>query len=160
MRSDFMLHIDWIYFYQRGRFAYLYFICTVDMSWSRFMLTRQQVLYGLERVELRSTSLFDDCPLRNREARQDECSGFAALFRTPDGTCNNFHHPTWGASFTPFLRFLPPDYRFEKTTSRFILTLKKLSNLRLKEFSRNFLCSISLHTDGNYLHRKKTSGEW
>ncbi|XP_023335820.1 chorion peroxidase [Eurytemora carolleeae] len=76
----------------------------------QFMLTRQQVLYGLERVELRSTSLFDDCPLRNREARQDECSGFAALFRTPDGTCNNFHHPTWGASFTPFLRFLPPDY--------------------------------------------------
>ena len=122
--------------------CFLYFICTVDMLWSRFMLTRQQVLYGLERVELRSTSLFDDCPLRNREARQDECSGFAALFRTPDGTCNNFHHPTWGASFTPFLRFLPPDYRFEKTTSRFILTLKKLSNLGLKEFSRQTLISL------------------
>ena len=54
------------------------------------MLTRQQVLYGLERVELRSTSIFDSCPLKSRTARQDECSGFAAMYRTPDGTCNNF----------------------------------------------------------------------
>ena len=37
----------------------------------RFMLTRQQVLYGLERVELRSTSIFDSCPLKSRDARQD-----------------------------------------------------------------------------------------
>ena len=78
----------------------------------RFMLTRQQVLYGLERVELRSTSIFDECPLRNREARQEQCSGFSAMFRTPDGSCNNFEHPSWGASFMPFLRFLPPDYRY------------------------------------------------
>ena len=56
----------------------------------RFMLTRQQVLYGLERVELRSTSIFDSCPLKSRTGRQDECSGFAAMYRTPDGTCNNF----------------------------------------------------------------------
>ena len=85
------------------------------------MLTRQQVLYGLERVELRSTSIFDECPLksRDRQRRQDDdleedtaCSGFAALFRTPDGTCNNFKHPNWGSSFMPFLRFLPPDDRY------------------------------------------------
>merc|ERR1712226_1621071 len=30
----------------------------------QFMLTRQQVVYGLERVELRSTDLFDQCPFR------------------------------------------------------------------------------------------------
>ena len=93
-----------------------------------FMLTRQQVLYGLERVELRTTSIFDACPLKSRDARQEEsmivrpvsgvifihlqeCSGFSAMFRTPDGTCNNFKHPSWGSSFMPFLRFLPPDYR-------------------------------------------------
>ena len=39
-----------------------------------------------------------------------ECSGFSAMYRTPDGTCNNFKHPSWGSSFMPFLRFLPPDY--------------------------------------------------
>jgi hypothetical protein len=94
------------------------------------MLTRQQVLYGLEQVELRSTSIFDECPLKSsggrqqRQKRQDNddiddeddgggCSGFAALFRTPDGTCNNFKHPNWGSSFMPFLRFLPPDYRYK-----------------------------------------------
>ena len=49
---------------------------------------------------------------RNREGRQSPCSGFAAMFRTPDGTCNNFDHPSWGSAFMPFLRFLPPDYRF------------------------------------------------
>jgi len=76
----------------------------------QFMLTRQQVLYGLERVELRSTSIFDSCPLKSRDARQEECSGFSAMYRTPDGTCNNFDHPSWGSSFMPFLRFLPPDY--------------------------------------------------
>ena len=36
-----------------------------------FMLTRQQVLYGLERVELRSTSIFDSCPIKSRDARQE-----------------------------------------------------------------------------------------
>ena len=30
-----------------------------------------QVLYGLERVELRSTSIFDDCPVKSREGRQE-----------------------------------------------------------------------------------------
>ena len=99
------------------------------------MLTRQQVLYGLERVELRSTSIFDSCPLKSRSGRQEvrpflvesspnkllrhesnvpglwqECSGFSAMYRTPDGTCNNFQRPSWGSSFMPFLRFLPPDY--------------------------------------------------
>jgi hypothetical protein len=88
------------------------------------MLTRQQVLYGLERVELRSTSIFEDCPVRTRQSRQEDeaaCSGFAALFRTPDGTCNNFQHPNWGSSFMPFLRFLPPDYRQGLPTVRNII---------------------------------------
>ena len=42
-----------------------------------------QVLYGLERVELRSTSIFDDCPVKSREGRQEEntCPPFTALFR-------------------------------------------------------------------------------
>ena len=65
----------------------------------------------MERVELRSTSIFDACPLKSRAARQELCSGFAAMFRTPDGSCNNLESPGWGAAFMPFLRFLPPDYR-------------------------------------------------
>ena len=49
----------------RGNFI-LFFSC------ERFKLTRQQVLYGLERVELRSTTIFDACPLKSRENRQDD----------------------------------------------------------------------------------------
>lgn len=92
-----------------SQFAYATLQASSLLS-KQFMLTRQQVLYGLERVELRTTSIFDACPLKSRDARQEECSGFSAMFRTPDGTCNNFKHPSWGSSFMPFLRFLPPDY--------------------------------------------------
>ena len=79
------------------------------------MLTRKQVLYGLERVELRTSSIFDECPLdlNNKKSRQNLCSGFSLLFRTPSGQCNNIKQPSWGSSFIPFLRFLPPDYRYK-----------------------------------------------
>ena len=91
----------------------------------RFMLTRQQVVYGLERVELRSTDLFIECPFRlalerngweegpegrQRPGGEPRCKGLDLLYRTADGTCNNLKHTSWGSSFMPFLRFLPPDY--------------------------------------------------
>ena len=84
------------------------------------MLTRQQVVYGLERVELRSTDLYLECPFRlsgligpegrQRPGGEPQCKGLDLLYRTPDGTCNNLKHTSWGSSFMPFLRFLPPDY--------------------------------------------------
>ncbi len=82
------------------------------------MLTRQQVVYGLERVELRSTDLFIECPFRlsnsldaeGRQRNEPQCKGLDLLYRTADGTCNNLKHTSWGSSFMPFLRFLPPDY--------------------------------------------------
>ena len=90
------------------------------------MLTRQQVVYGLERVELRSTDLFIECPFRlalernglgpsgpegrQRPGGEPQCKGLDLLYRTADGTCNNLRKTSWGSSFMPFLRFLPPDY--------------------------------------------------
>ena len=37
---------------------------------ARFQLTREQVVYGLEKVQLRATSIFDECPYKDKEARQ------------------------------------------------------------------------------------------
>ena len=39
-----------------------------------------------------------------------ENRAFHLNYRSPDGTCNNFHMPDWGASNTPLLRLLPPQY--------------------------------------------------
>ncbi|CAL1540332.1 unnamed protein product [Lymnaea stagnalis] len=38
----------------------------------------------------------------------DSC--FHRRYRTLDGTCNNYHHPTWGAANIAFDRLLPPIY--------------------------------------------------
>ncbi|XP_058066005.1 peroxidasin [Anopheles bellator] len=35
---------------------------------------------------------------------------FHAKYRSLDGTCNNYQHPTWGSSLTGFGRLLPPVY--------------------------------------------------
>ncbi|XP_058178642.1 peroxidasin [Anopheles ziemanni] len=35
---------------------------------------------------------------------------FHGKFRSLDGTCNNYQHPTWGSSLTGFQRLLPPTY--------------------------------------------------
>lgn len=35
---------------------------------------------------------------------------FHSKYRSIDGTCNNFQHPTWGASLTEFRRILKPIY--------------------------------------------------
>lgn len=42
----------------------------------------------------------------------NECSDmcFHSKYRSYDGTCNNFDHPTWGSSLSPFRRILYPIY--------------------------------------------------
>ncbi len=81
----------------------------------RFMLTRQQVVYGLERVELARTSLFRDCPftprtrIRRQHNKKIACDR-TYPYRMADGSCNNLARPEWGVSFAPFLRFLPHVY--------------------------------------------------
>ncbi|XP_042897805.1 peroxidasin [Parasteatoda tepidariorum] len=44
--------------------------------------------------------------------KEPSCSDmcFHQSYRTFDGLCNNFNHPRWGASLTPFTRLLPAEY--------------------------------------------------
>lgn len=46
-------------------------------------------------------------PLKNKKCNKN---GFNKLYRTEDGTCNNFHHTTWGAAPILFRRFLHSRY--------------------------------------------------
>lgn len=47
-----------------------------------------------------------------RHTHTPDCSDscFHRVYRTADGTCNNLHNPTWGASNVPFPRLLEPIY--------------------------------------------------
>lgn len=76
----------------------------------RFLLTRQQSLFGLGQVSLRNTALFEGCPVKSEAFDEVSCPAYSVMYRTMDGTCNNIDMPEWGAAYRPFARFLPPDY--------------------------------------------------
>ncbi|OQV26126.1 Peroxidasin [Hypsibius exemplaris] len=47
-------------------------------------------------------------PLTRKKRQVQQCADRA--FRDQSGRCNNLNNPTWGQSFQPYVRFLPPDY--------------------------------------------------
>uniref|UniRef100_H2ZDY5 Cell adhesion molecule-related/down-regulated by oncogenes n=1 Tax=Ciona savignyi TaxID=51511 RepID=H2ZDY5_CIOSA len=65
-------------------------------------------LIGTEAVEL--VANLSGCAAHRPtiDCSRDIC--FHRKFRSSDGTCNNLHHPMWGASLTPFHRILQPIY--------------------------------------------------
>ncbi|XP_076048302.1 peroxidasin homolog [Oratosquilla oratoria] len=81
-----------------------------DLLSRQFLLTRQQALFGLERVSLRNTELYKECPFKTEEDTTLNCPAYSVIYRTLDGTCNNPKKSEWGAAYRPFARFLPPDY--------------------------------------------------
>ena len=73
------------------------------------------------------------------------CVGLDMLYRSADGSCNNMKHPEWGASLTPFLRFLPPDYSDGVQAFRKARSGQELPNPRL--------ISTTVHQVHAYEHR-------
>nr|XP_018667950.1 peroxidasin-like isoform X2 [Ciona intestinalis] len=65
-------------------------------------------LIGSEAVELVANLSGCSAHRPNIDCSRDIC--FHRKYRSPDGTCNNLHHPMWGASLTPFHRLLQPIY--------------------------------------------------
>lgn len=63
----------------------------------------------LSREKLELLANLSGC-LVHRESSSclDMC--FHRNYRSFDGRCNNFNHPRWGSSLTPFVRLLPAVY--------------------------------------------------
>lgn len=77
----------------------------------KFKLSPDEVLNGLPLIDMSKTSMWSECP---SNVKPYVCT--AERFRTYTGHCNNLKHPSWGASYTPFVRYMPPVYGNGKLT--------------------------------------------
>ncbi|KAF2360023.1 hypothetical protein FHG87_009222 [Trinorchestia longiramus] len=113
---------------------------------SRFQLSRQQALFGLEQVSVENTALFSACPFKSDDtAFRRPCPAYSVMYRTLDGSCNNADHPEWGAALRPFARFLPPDYSSQNSS----LQLTNIEGTSTVIFQL-YLC-ITLHLSSSSL---------
>lgn len=73
----------------------------------KFDLSKDEILNALPMIDMSSMMVFgkDMCP---KVVRPVKCS--KTRYRTITGHCNNLKHSSWGASKTPYARYLPPDY--------------------------------------------------
>lgn len=69
----------------------------------KFDLSHDEILNALPMIDMSSSKF--SCP---KHVRPMSCS--KSRYRTITGHCNNLKHPSWGASKTPYSRYLPPDY--------------------------------------------------
>ncbi|KAG1649581.1 Peroxidasin [Nymphon striatum] len=70
----------------------------------RLRLTKEQVSYGLSKIDLRATNLGKLCPI----AVDMPCQ--PRKYRSYNGFCNNVQNPHWGSANTRYNRFLSAQY--------------------------------------------------
>lgn len=82
-------------------------LATGQLLTKKFDLSRDEILNALPMIDMASTkfSWHDLCP---KHVRPMACS--KSRYRTITAHCNNLKHPSWGATGTPYSRYLPPDY--------------------------------------------------
>ncbi|XP_071545466.1 LOW QUALITY PROTEIN: salivary peroxidase/catechol oxidase-like [Panulirus ornatus] len=89
-----------------AKLGYMMGHATTKMK-DRINLTRETATFDSQWVGDMSASPYCDKGLLR--PHPGPCNSLSR-YRSVDGTCNNLKNPTWGASFTPFRRALPPDY--------------------------------------------------
>lgn len=82
---------------------------------------------------------------------------FHKKYRTYDGTCNNYNHPMWGASLTPFTRLLIPNYENGFNTP-FGWSKVKLPSARV--VSLRLISSVEVTPDTDYTHMLMQWGQF
>lgn len=95
-----------------GYHQYLYFLFYNTLSF-RKVADRLHIDQFIARI---STNILD-LPCKFKKPMKCDAT---YKYRTINGLCNNLGHPRWGMSFTPFDRFLQPDYDSKFTKERLI----------------------------------------
>ncbi|KAL1495005.1 hypothetical protein ABEB36_010496 [Hypothenemus hampei] len=92
-------------------------------------------------LDLQSRLSLEECPFNNEPPPTPRCSPSTQRYRTFDGTCNNFEHPSRGSALIPMQRFLPPVYE------------DGIQSVRLSVFGTNLASprqiSTRIHSDRN-----------
>lgn len=76
-------------------------------------LSKEEIEKALPEIDTSKTLIREVCPPFLAHV---ECK--AGKYRRYDGLCNNVHHPTWGATNTPFERMMMPTYSDSLSESR------------------------------------------
>ncbi|UXI17277.1 hypothetical protein NH340_JMT03220 [Sarcoptes scabiei] len=71
----------------------------------RFELSFDEILNALPLIDMSRTIFWPHCPAH---VKPMTCK--LERYRTYTAHCNNLENPSWGATNTPFVRFLPPVY--------------------------------------------------
>lgn len=76
----------------------------------RLKLAPDDVHGAVKCVDVRDTALGRVCPKNLIDEEDVVCPRKTLHYRTPDGSCNNFDRPSWGATFSTLVRLLPARY--------------------------------------------------
>lgn len=100
----------------------------------QFDLSPDEILNGLPLMDMSRTPLWDECPAH---VKHMPCT--VERYRTFTGHCNNLKNPSWGAAFTPFVRYLPPVYANGELNLLFLNCILKVYHhwLLLDRFNSN-----------------------
>lgn len=78
-------------------------LATGHLLAKKFDLSHDEILNALPMIDMSGSKL--DCP---RHVKPMMC--MKSRYRSITAHCNNLKHPSWGATNTPYSRYLPPDY--------------------------------------------------
>lgn len=103
-------------------------LATGQLLVKKFHLSHDEILNALPMVDMSSSHFFwnDLCP---KNVRPMKCS--KSRYRAITAHCNNIKHPSWGATNTPYSRYLPPDYADGITLPRVAHSGEPLPSARL-----------------------------
>lgn len=103
-------------------------LATGQLLSKKFDLSHDEILNALPMIDMSSSKFFwkNLCP---KHVSHMIC--IKSRYRTITAHCNNLKNPSWGATKTPYSRYLPPDYADGLTLPRADINGNPLPSARL-----------------------------